>query len=340
MILSCGNLIIKDNYSINTVTLGSSTSGTISDCQIESLKINASTLSFTNVDIGDLEAKLGNSSSIDLKSGSIDKMTVSGSPTKFDLIKTTISEIEWAQLHCPPNSYMLSVNVLAYWQIRDSDLHNLTISNCNFSKMKLLVENTDLSNTHFDAVNWPNRAFIQDNRQKDGFPKKDRNSIQYKNAITNENIRTQHLYRQLKHSAEKDNDKINYQKFKAFELDRYMRTLVLFSKDQCAEKVALSFGRYTNFFGLWWFRPLILYFLFSFVLFYFVSGFNIVFFSESPCNSLESDFMRFLNPTHDMNDFEFVNTGKASVIFLDYLTRIIQGLMAYQVIRGFRKPFF
>ena len=225
--------------------------------------------------------------------------------------------------------------------INKSDTNKLIIKDTDVSNTTFTVRDSNLSSSQFDSVKWPSNPFIED--EIPPFHEDDTKKLtksQIREWQNNENTRIQNIYRQLKQSAEAINDKINYQKFKAYELDRYYKSLKLFHRKEYALKINLWFSRYSNFFGLWWLAPIGYYFIVTYFLFFILSGFHFPLIPQEIGYSLNADFARFLNPTHNLSNLVFLDSSNWLVIVGDYFCRICQGLLAYQTIMGFRKSFF
>ncbi|CAB5501805.1 hypothetical protein THERMOS_1454 [Bathymodiolus thermophilus thioautotrophic gill symbiont] len=104
-------------------------------------------------------------------------------------------------------------------------------------------------------------------------------------------------------------------------------------KKDFGNKITLAFNKYTNEFGLNWWKPLRLLFGVS-LLFYFLLLCNL----DIPICELEHwrSYFEFLNPTHKTRFIakEYWDFWSYAI---DFLFRLIEGLLIYQTIQAFRK---
>ncbi|WP_202752763.1 hypothetical protein [Bathymodiolus thermophilus thioautotrophic gill symbiont] len=104
-------------------------------------------------------------------------------------------------------------------------------------------------------------------------------------------------------------------------------------KKDFGNKITLAFNKYTNEFGLNWWKPLRLLFGAS-LLFYFLLLSNL----DIPICELEHwrSYFEFLNPTHKTRFIakEYWDFWSYAI---DFLFRLIEGLLIYQTIQAFRK---
>jgi len=111
----------------------------------------------------------------------------------------------------------------------------------------------------------------------------------------------------------------------------------IFKRKNSFESFRIWLFKYTNNFGLKWFRPSMIYIVISYILFVIANDSyeftNVLKFDAF----IDSNFLHFLNPINKLSFFEITgkNTFKSSLIEL--LAIIIQGFLIYQIIRGFRK---
>lgn len=220
---------------------------------------------------------------------------------------------------------------------------------------KFQIDNTSIGKTDFQSVNIGSfdHVIMFDNifteidytnliwgdndievRQYDNFPERDDKKIEIKKLE-----KQQDTYRTLKNVASKNNDQPQAIKFFAKEMDCYHKIVENKKKYPLSDRATLLFNKYTNDFGLDFWLPIRLLLCFSIFLYIPLYSLSI---SDSSVNVLDdlskfvSRFFIFLNPTHKVNDV-FGGDWSGWVHAIDFIFRIIEGLLIYQTIQAFRK---
>ena len=150
-------------------------------------------------------------------------------------------------------------------------------------------------------------------------------------------IKQQDTYRSLKNVALENNDTPQAIEFYAKEMMHYEQLVRNNpSEYSSSDKVTLWFNKVTNNFGLNWVSPLLLLLILSYVFFLLIllstkeTYFQIITLAD------HKYWVQLLNPLHSL---EFTGSGswRGRTYLWDFLFRIIQGLLLYQIISAFRK---
>lgn len=115
---------------------------------------------------------------------------------------------------------------------------------------------------------------------------------------------------------------------------------LLFSsfKKRNAEGIMLWWHKYTSNFGVDWFRPTLLYLVLSFSIFFYLSEYSLTFNFQFDIFK-DQNFYYFLDPLKGKK-IEFTNHPTYIIAVVSMITSILQGLLIYQIIQGFRKYSF
>ncbi|OIR24855.1 hypothetical protein [Bathymodiolus thermophilus thioautotrophic gill symbiont] len=157
-------------------------------------------------------------------------------------------------------------------------------------------------------------------------------NIVYKASGSNTRIaKMRDTYRALKKVMIRNHDQQEALVFYQKEMENHWQ-ITEWKKD-FGNKITLAFNKYTNEFGLNWWKPLRLLFGVS-LLFYFLLLCNL----DIPILELEHwrSYFEFLNPTHKTRFIakEYWDFWSYAI---DFLFRLIEGLLIYQTIQAFRK---
>jgi len=157
-------------------------------------------------------------------------------------------------------------------------------------------------------------------------------NIVYKASGSNTRIaKMRDTYRALKKVMIRNHDQQEALVFYQKEMENHWQ-ITEWKKD-FGNKITLAFNKYTNEFGLNWWKPLRLLFGVS-LLFYFLLLSNL----DIPICELEHwrSYFEFLNPTHKTRFIakEYWDFWSYAI---DFLFRLIEGLLIYQTIQAFRK---
>ena len=149
---------------------------------------------------------------------------------------------------------------------------------------------------------------------------------------TTEIAKKQDSYRTLKNVTQKNNDHPQELFFYKQEM-KYHQKIASGNKEySLSNRATLFFNKWTNEFGLNFWLPIAWLLGLAFI-FYCLLLFSI----DESCNSKYwKNFFEFLNPTHKV---EFIANGcwNGYTYAIDFLFRIIEGLLIYQTIQAFRK---
>ncbi len=242
----------------------------------------------------------------------------------------------------------------------DSDFNDTVFADCNFSNCKIEISFPILRNIKSTNL------YFSDNVQ---FYHQNRNETiekQYSEKIE--------FYRQLKINSIEQNNQFDALKYYSKEMDWYLKSMrnlpelssILRIKNRLfksviiwlfqwiydffdlvihtilkwrnpSEKFRLWLFKYTNNFGIEWFKPAIIYLIISYGFFTFASGsynFTINFRFDA---FFDPNFIRFLNPIHKLSLFDLSIEHTSKTAWFEFFAIIIQGFLIYQIIRGFRK---
>jgi len=97
----------------------------------------------------------------------------------------------------------------------------------------------------------------------------------------------------------------------------------------------LWWHKYTSSFGIDWFRPTLLYFALSFFLFMDLSEYDFTINFKFDIFK-DPNFYYFLDPLKSKK-IEFINQPSFVIASVSLIASIMQGLLIYQIIQGFRK---
>ncbi|QHT67411.1 hypothetical protein GXP67_12590 [Rhodocytophaga rosea] len=153
------------------------------------------------------------------------------------------------------------------------------------------------------------------------------------------------IFRQLKIQSEKKADKVQSLQFEQLEMDAYGQSLKL-RKGEWKEKIVFLLSKYTNEFGLNWWRPMWLLFVTALVFFIVIE--TIIYYN---CynSSLEENWFNFvivnnwgnifyfLDPVHKLADIQSGLQNCSIAKSLDYFSRIFSAFFIIQIISAFRK---
>ena len=158
---------------------------------------------------------------------------------------------------------------------------------------------------------------------------------QFNDEKTTEIAKKRDTYRTLKNVAQKNNDQPQALIFYEQEM-KYHKEITIINKNKRDNKrdiLTLKFNDWTNKFGLNWKRPLLWQLLPISIVFYalllLTSGIPLLVIGHW------GNYFEFLNPTHKT---EFIGIyWNFWTYMIDFLFRIIEGLLIYQTIQAFRK---
>ncbi|RUA06724.1 MAG: hypothetical protein DSY43_01425 [Gammaproteobacteria bacterium] len=212
---------------------------------------------------------------------------------------------------------------------------------------KFQIDNTSIGKTDFQSVNIGsfNEVVIFDNIFTE---------IDYTNLIwgdkdigveqttgdENELEKKQDTYRILKNVASRNNDQPQAIKFFAKEMDYHYQIVKNNQEYSLSDRATLRFNKYTNDFALDLFLPLKWLLFFSIFLYIFLLYLLPI--SDLSVNVLDdlskffARFFIFLNPSHKVKDV-FGGDWSGLTYAIDFIFRIIEGLLVYQTIQAFRK---
>lgn len=199
------------------------------------------------------------------------------------------------------------------------------------------IDNTSIGKTDFQSLNLDSFEMVKmfDNI----FSEIDYTNIQWKKEVevgqfgTSKNTeiaKKRDTYRTLKNVAQRNNDHPQALIFYQKEMENHWQ--ITKWKKEFGNKLTLAFNKITNNFGLNWWMPLL-----------WLSGLSIIFYSlllyslDMPFNVLWhwNDFLYFLNPLHKS---EFISSSwDFCSNLIDFIFRIITGLLLYQTAQAFRK---
>lgn len=207
------------------------------------------------------------------------------------------------------------------------------VTNTRFS-----IDNTSIGKADFQSINLTSfdEVFFFDNI----FAELDYTNVQWKPDIevgqynddeTKKLAKKRDTYRTLKNVAIRNRDHPQALIFHAKEMENHYELTKW--KMELFNKLTLAFNKYSNMFGMSWWRPvwLLLAIAMLFYLQLLKSTGGICIYDD-----FFSHYWVFLNPTHKV---EFVAKGcwNAWTYFWDISFRISEGLLAYQIIQAFRK---
>ena len=197
-------------------------------------------------------------------------------------------------------------------------LSDLSLGDSEFQNVDLgcyedaFIYDNLFSSLKYIGLNWP-LDFKTDEADKDYKKKRD-------------------AYRVLKNVAMENNDAPQALRFYAKEMETYSKTLSI-TKENMLDILILQFNRWTNYYGLSWFRPIIWLLVFG-ALFYSLLLWSLDLSFTDTGNWHK--FPIFLNPTHKT---EFINGGcwRFPAYLIDLGFRLIETTLIYQTIVAFRK---
>ena len=198
--------------------------------------------------------------------------------------------------------------ILSDLSLGDSEFQNVDLG---FYKEAFIKDNL-FSSLKYTGLNWP-LDFETDKTDTDHKKKRD-------------------AYRVLKNVAMDNNDAPQALRFYAKEMETYSKTLST-KKENALDRLILGFNRWTNDYGLSWFRPIFLILLFG-ALFYYLLLWSLDLSFTDTGNW--NEFPIFLNPTHKT---EFIDRANWNFLAnsIDLLFRLIETTLIYQTIVAFRK---
>lgn len=221
---------------------------------------------------------------------------------------------------------------------------------------KFQIDNTSIGKTDFQSVNIGSfdHVVIFDNifteidytnliwggndievRQYDNFPERDDKKIEIKKLE-----KQQDTYRTLKNVASKNNDQPQAIKFFAKEMDYYYQIVKGNKEYSSSDRATLRFNKWTNNFGLDFWLPIKWLLFFSISLYILllhllpISGISVNVLDD--LSKFFARFFIFLNPTHKVEDV-FGGDWNGWAHAIDFIFRVIEGLLIYQTIQAFRK---
>lgn len=218
------------------------------------------------------------------------------------------------------------------YKINILDKERKSISDKNDSIFQ--IDNTSIGNADFQSVN------LDSFRKVKMFDNIFHN-LKYTNIIWKDTIevdqttdddknkfeKQQDIYRTLKNVTQANNDHPQAIKFYAKEMENVYE---LEDWKNLANKSTLWFNKNTNSFGLNWWQPLLILFLVITPGFYLLLLYSL----DMPISNLHhwQYVVQFLNPIHK---FDWVIGFLPNSI--DFLFRVLEGLLLYQIITAFRK---
>ena len=191
--------------------------------------------------------------------------------------------------------------------LNDSSLGDCSFMNADFSAVgRFAIQDCAVADITTINVTWPKE-----------FKPVDNNSNIYES------------FRQLKLAARRQEDTVNYLRFKSLEMEEYRK---LKSVSNVWDKFTLWVGSF-NSFGLNWIFPLFLILSLTFILM--VLGFEL---SDISVKKHKSAYFQLLNPVHRLSSLGIPTKDMNGwFLFFDLLIRVVNGVLIYQVIAAFRK---
>jgi hypothetical protein len=196
----------------------------------------------------------------------------------------------------------------------------LNVALKNFDRV--IIKNSILSDIQTVNVDWPDNLLVEEKKEKE------EKEIYRKKR---------ELYRQLKHNAEKQHNRIQALEFKRKEMQAYRKELP--NPFMSGDAFILWLNNFANKHGLDWGRPLLLLFIFSVIIFILLNWVNACFNWESTVLKV-SVYWQMLNPTHQLTritGFELDETYAGMVHCLDFSHRLIVTFFIYEIVSAFRK---
>lgn len=314
----------------------------------------------TNHEINRIDFKIYNESKWTLREVSIveSRFELNKEKASISLKNSYCYDLDLKVFHESNCFINITRSIIDNFHIRGGVINHMFFSNLDLSKTLLKLENINHTRLNWDKVIWPKKiehydpttigaikstpiGIIRALKQKsieneDSFSKLLFNSMEFNLEI--ENLR-----------KEKWNNRPKMLKF--FLNPFYDLFLVFFDKKKIltiGDKFILYVGKYTNNFGLSWFRAVIITLIGGGIIFYFyglslspgpfIFGFSS--FSDFWINLWNNipNYIKFLNPTHDFQLIEGYKLNPGASL-LDFLGRIYISFGYYQVIKAFRKFF-
>ena len=199
------------------------------------------------------------------------------------------------------------------------------------------IDNTSIGDTDFQSLNLTSfdRVIMFDNI----FSSIDYTNVQWKKSVEvgqfNDDEETkiakkQDTYRTLKNVVQKNNDQPQALFFYTKEM-KYHQKIVSGNKEySLSDKTTLLFNKWTNNFGLSFWKPILILLFVLTPLFYWALLCSL---GMTIFNIAHWEFIaEFLNPTHKFNWVQGFMPN-----FIDILFRVFEGLLIYQTIQAFRK---
>lgn len=263
---------------------------------------------------------------------------------------TQANELNFERLKSNNSSFFLeNVTIKNNFKLVYSDLGQSQLIDCDLTDCNISIKASTLTQINSIRVNWPKRITISDPDKK----------------LTKERqiLEEMEFWRQLKVNAIAQKNQFNTLLFYTREMDiKYLscKSLpgkrrkrktekiafwllnpiidfldVIYSciRKRNAEGIMLWWHKYTSSFGIDWFRPTIIYFLLSYFLYFLINeySFTLSFKFDILTNP---KFYSFLVPVKSFDGETYL---KASV---SLAASILQALLIYQIIQGFRKYSF
>ncbi len=263
---------------------------------------------------------------------------------------TQVNELNFERLKSNNSSFFLeNVAIKNNFKLVYSDLGQSQLIDCDLTNCNILIKASMLSQINSIRVNWPKGVIISD-------PDK-------KLTIERRVLEEMEFWRQLKINAITQRNQFNALLFYTREMDvKYLscKSVPQKGRKRKAEKIAfwlinpiidffdiiyscirkrnaegimLWWHRYTSNFGIEWFRPTVIYFALSYFLFFIINDYSIIL-SFKLGILKDPKFYSFLIP---VKNFDGETYMKASI---SLVASILQGLLIYQIIQGFRKYSF
>lgn len=257
-----------------------------------------------------------------------------------------LTDFEFSTLHFKQFFNTSSVSVNNAKGIFDKSkliIDNSNLSNCNFSNVdfesftKVEIENSALTNANFINTAWFKHAQLNNHLTKE----------------TGYYAKTREVYRQLKFALEKQGDRIQSLEFKRLEMQVFKEDQ--FSKYKWYERIfnqdrfILWVGQ-TNNFGQSWLKPVGIFTLFLFPLYFLIMvGLSeklhySFYFNDSSVQTTLSEFGKYfyaipdlINPVHSLKKLFPSHEIPALTYWIDFTLKLISSFFIFQTIAAFRK---
>ena len=275
--------------------------------------------------------------------------TVEAQSLRFQNLEVINSRFKLDTVTVSDNLYLL-----------DSDFNDTVFADCNFRNCKIeisfpILRNIKSTNLYFSD----NVQFYHQNRNE---------------TIEKQNSEKIEFYRQLKINSIEQNNQFDALKYYSKEMDWYLKSMKnlpelstrvktknkklnsfiiwlltwiydffdlviisVFKFKNPFEKFRLWLFKYTNNFGVEWFRPTIIYLIISYLFFTGASETYDFTWKIKFEAFVDPNFPRFLNPINKLSLYDLSGNHSYLSAVIEFISMIAQGFLIYQIIRGFRK---